>query len=424
MSDQRSTESQQVVDETTLIQNASSEPVRDHDLEEDATLIVSASGSQGSTVLPEVYNEGNRIVFRSRAKARYQHDMLLGRGGMGEVRLAYDQDIGRRVAVKRLLDEKNPHALARFIDEIRTVGSLEHPNIVPIHDVGVDANGSLFFVMKFVEGETLASIIKHLSEGVEEYHRRFPFEARLNLFTGLLRALQYAHNLGLLHRDIKPENIMVGRFGEVVLMDWGVARRARNELDLRAPAADFTLERAANETQDGTIMGTPRYMSPEQAAGETSEIDCRSDLYSAFIVLYELLTTCSYMETDLTTMESVFAARNRQPPKIHDPAFDSPHQPAVPADLRHFLRRGLAPAKEDRFADANEVIQQLERIRSGDCCMQCPLTFVKASNTRFERFMDSHPLVGIFAICIAAAACVTGLVAWGMWLTPLLLIFN
>src|SRR5690606_23290345 len=132
-------------------------------------------------------------------------------------------------AVKRLLDEDNPHAVARFIDEVRTVGSLEHPNIVPIHDVGVDEDGSLFFVMKYVEGETLASIIEKLAKGDRECHSRYNCEARLDVFTGRLRARQYAHGQGLVHRDIKPENLMIGRYGEVVVMDWGIAHAIRGQ---------------------------------------------------------------------------------------------------------------------------------------------------------------------------------------------------
>jgi serine/threonine-protein kinase len=335
---------------------------------------------------------------------------------MGEVRLALDQDIGRRVAVKRLIEEDNPLALARFVDEVRTIGNLEHPNIVPIHDVGVDADGSLFFVMKYVEGETLASIIGKLASGDEASHRRFPFEARLDLFAGLLRALQYAHDQGLVHRDVKPENIMVGQFGEVMLMDWGIARRNRSD----GPRVDRPpIGRAAGETLDGTIIGTPRYMSPEQAAGQVAELDGRSDLYSAFVVLYELLTTRSYIEPTARAIQSVAAARDRQPPKLTDPAFSNPHQDSVPGELRHFLRRGLAPCKEERFTDASDVIQELERIRSGACKVQCPLTFIKANSTRYGRFMDGHPALGLLAATLAVSACATGLFAWAMWLFQL-----
>lgn len=375
-------------------------------------------GTLGSTVLPEVSNQGNEWTFKPRAEVRYRTDTLLGRGGMGEVQLARDQDIGRQIAVKRLLDQKDPRALARFIDEVRTVGNLEHPNIVPIHDVGVDPDGSLFFVMKYVEGETLASIIKKLASGDEAYHRRYSFEARLDLFAGLLRALQYTHEQGLVHRDVKPENIMVGEFGEVVLMDWGIAHRMREQETLGNTGA---VERARDETLDGMIIGTPRYMSPEQAAGNTSELDGRSDLYSAFVVLYELLTTESYIDPGTGTMEAVRAARERQPPRGTEAVFNKPHQASVPSELRHFLRTGLAHAKEDRFENAEEVLRRLVRIRSGDCDVNCPLTLVKAANTRMERFMDRHPLIGLLLILAALASCGSGLFVWGRSLVATLM---
>ena len=220
------------------------------------------TGTVGRTSLPDVSRSGNQVTLTSRNEVRYRNESVLGRGGMGEVQLANDQDIGRRVAVKRLLDKKNPQSVARFIDEVRTVGKLEHPNIVPIHDVGVDADGSLFFVMKYVDGETLASIISRLHEGDREYHHRYGFEARLDLFSGLLRALQYAHEQGMLHRDVKPENIMVGHFGEVMLTDWGIARHVNHHqgssTDGAKPAGEKA--RAWGQTIDGAIAGTLGYM--------------------------------------------------------------------------------------------------------------------------------------------------------------------
>ncbi|PRQ04494.1 Serine/threonine-protein kinase PknD [Enhygromyxa salina] len=365
-----------------------------------------------ATVLPDVRSEGDKLIIVPRDQTRYQDDKLLGRGGMGEVKLAHDHDIGRKVAVKRLLDEDNPHAVARFIDEVRTVGSLEHPNIVPIHDVGVDDDGALFFVMKYVEGETLSSIIDKLAAGDAEYHKRYSFEARLDLFAGLLRALQYAHDRGLVHRDIKPENIMVGRFGEVMLMDWGIAHPIRSEAHRVNKAG---IERASTETVDGSVVGTPQYMSPEQAVGEVAELDGRSDLYSAFVVLYELLTLTPYIEPGKTAMQTVLAAQERQPPALVGPVYENPHQEAVPVELRHFMRQGLQPAKDARYPDAIEVIVTLEQIRSGDFAVACPITFMKVNNTRMERFMDRHPTASMWLAGMSALAFVGGVAGWFMW---------
>ncbi|PRP94862.1 serine/threonine-protein kinase [Enhygromyxa salina] len=366
-----------------------------------------------ATVLPDVRSEGDRLIIVPRDQTRYENDKLLGRGGMGEVKLAHDHDIGRKVAVKRLLDDTNPHAVARFIDEVRTVGSLEHPNIVPIHDVGVDEDGSLFFVMKYVEGETLSSIIQKLAAGDAAYHKRYGFEARLDLFAGLLRALQYAHSQGLVHRDVKPENIMVGRYGEVVLMDWGIAHPMRSQEQLGRNLA--ALDRASTETVDGAVVGTPQYMSPEQASGQVAELDGRSDLYSAFVVLYELLTLVPYVKLEPTAMQTVLAAEERSLVAGLDPNFDNPHQAAVPIELRHFLRDGLAHAKDQRFAGALEAIETLEHVRGGDFAVCCPVTFMKANNTKMGRFMDRHPGGSMMFATMSALAFLGGLAGWVMW---------
>jgi serine/threonine protein kinase len=395
---------------------------------------LSPNGSRSSwTVLPEIRSEGQQLVMVPRDKTRYETDKLLGRGGMGEVKLAQDHDIGRKVAVKRLLDERNPHAVARFIDEVRTVGSLEHPNIVPIHDVGVDEAGSLFFVMKYVEGETLAAIITKLAAGDAQYHARYGFEHRLDLFSGLLRALQYAHSQGLVHRDVKPENVMVGRYGEVILMDWGIAHAMRTAerlpgpdegLEDAAPSDALPVskpggtasERASMETVDGSIIGTPQYMSPEQALGEVAELDGRSDVYSAFVVLWELLTLTPYIPGGMSPMQTVLAVGEREFPSMVGAAFENHEvQGSVPIELRHFLRHGLQKRKDDRYGDADEVLFQLERVRAGDCAVECPITYMKAKNAKMMRMMDRHPSATMQLAFLSVLLFLGGVGGWVAW---------
>lgn len=162
-----------------------------------------------TTVLPLVELRGEQVELVRKSNARYETIKELGRGGMGEVSLVRDNDIGRTVALKRLNrpPSNDPSALLRFISEVRTVGQLEHPNIVPIHDVGLDENGNYYFVMKYVDGETLEHIIHKLADGDPYYHSRYPVEVRLEIFMGLLRALQYAHDQGIVHRDPAPPSI-------------------------------------------------------------------------------------------------------------------------------------------------------------------------------------------------------------------------
>ena len=184
-----------------------------------------AGGNARSTVLPRVEWEGPHPKVKPSERHRFEELGLLGEGGMGEVVLAQDHDIERTVALKRLPENCDLGRVLRFVEEIRTVGQLEHPNIVPVHDVGVDANGRYYFVMKHLRGETLESIIARLKAG--DAHSRFTMQVRLQVFLSILNALAYAHQQGFIHRDLKPANIMVGPYGEVTVMDWGLAKRIR-----------------------------------------------------------------------------------------------------------------------------------------------------------------------------------------------------
>src|SRR5215470_11562537 len=175
---------------------------------------VPPSAAARTTILPRIAGDGHGLRLSLESRSRYEPTKLLGAGGMGEVVLVRDQDIERKVAIKRVLSgHDDPATLARFVDEIRTVGRLEHPNIVPIHDVGVDELGRYFFVMKYVEGETLESIIAKLRAGDPAYLAKYSVEVRIELFLGILNALAYAHAQGIVHRDIKPANVMIGRYG-------------------------------------------------------------------------------------------------------------------------------------------------------------------------------------------------------------------
>ena len=236
-----------------------------------------------------------------RSLDRYEVVKPLGEGGMGEVSLVQDHDIDRQVAVKFLhSDIADPALVARFIEEIHTVGQLEHPNIVPIHDAGRDDAGRYFFVMKHIEGETLGTIIEKLREGDPAYLARYTFLERVEIFIAVLNALKFAQRKGFVHRDLKPANVMVGRSGEVVLMDWGLSKSVDPEHALPAPkpSAPETHQSSPRlvHTQMGSLMGTPAYMCPEQAAGRNDTVDARSDLYSACVLFHELMFLEHYLE--------------------------------------------------------------------------------------------------------------------------------
>jgi serine/threonine protein kinase len=326
----------------------------------------------GQTVLPRSHGApAGRSV-----SARFIPQRSLGKGASGEVISVLDQDIGRAVAVKRLrADRVSPAALDLLIEEIRTIGRLEHANIVPIHDVGRDADGSLYFIMREVRGETLEAIIARLRAGDPETHRKFGFERRLQIGVGVLEALAFAHAHGVVHRDVKPSNIMVGPYGEVYLLDWGIAR------SVAAHAG---------------VSGTPAYMSPEQAAGAPA--DPAADVYALCLVLQELMSLQPRFP-DVAGMGNLDAALARvrayRPTQaiLVKPPPAAAFQGAVPADLSWMLFDGLHPDPSRRYPSAQALLDRIARRAEGDIQVQCPFTLTHRLTGRALRFMDNHPVL-------------------------------
>ncbi|HEX6836291.1 MAG TPA: serine/threonine-protein kinase [Polyangia bacterium] len=348
-----------------------------------------------STVLPRIERGAGAARLVLEGKPRYQPLRHLGSGGQAEVTLARDHDIDRPVAVKRLLpDRSDDAAVLRFAEEIRTVGQLEHPNIVPIHDVGVDEKGQYFFIMKYVEGETLESIIARLREGDEGYRRRYTPEYRLQICGEILRGVEHAHELGILHRDLKPANIMVGSLGEVVIMDWGLSKRIGGEEPAR-PAATHSAsgdERARLfETQAGALLGTPAYMAPEQAAGHVDAIDARSDVYSLALMFYEFLSL-KHPRSHCTSVAEMVAATIDEPIDFATLLADFGRGGAQ-ATLAHFVRRGLERDPADRYPSVKAMRERLELVRDGRAPIQCHVTFTQRVLDGAARSANRHPWI-------------------------------
>lgn len=360
------------------------------------------------TVLPRVEMVGAEARVVREARERYVSENKLGEGGIGEVVGARDQDIGRRVAVKRLRQEvKCDATLLRFAEEIRTIGKLEHPNIVPVHDVGIDEKGDHYFVMKYVDGETLETIIERLAARDPAYSARYTIERRVEIFMALCEAASFAHAQGIIHRDIKPANVMVGAYGEVVLMDWGVAKLVGTPDPVAFEAvAPSSLPANGFSTQAGALVGTPFYMSPEQAQGKP--VDERSDVYALCLLFYELLTLQHPLE-DKQSLEDVIACVSTEPvPTVLQ--ISSCLGGPVPAELAHFVRRGLMKEPADRFQNVTAMLDRLRARAMGDIPVECPVTFMKSVTNKWTRFIDNHPFAAISFVSAGALGVITSLV--------------
>ncbi len=296
------------------------------------------------------------------SSGRYRAGEEIGRGGMGEVLVAHDRNLHREVALKRLSPAalRRETAIPRFVEEARVTARLDHPNIVAVHELGATDDGCPFFAMRRIAGESLSSIIKRLAAGDAEARRRYGLNRRAQIFLSVCNAVAYAHAQGVLHRDLKPQNVMVGAFGEVLVVDWGLAGLS-GTWDAGGDDAMATRTESGRLTREGTVMGTPGYMAPEQARSATEEIDQRSDVFGLGAILYELVALRPPRDgrTAAELIEQAIAGRTV-------PLADARSAGVlVPGALEAIVDKAMAHHRDDRYASVEELTGDIEAYLGG-----------------------------------------------------------
>jgi serine/threonine protein kinase len=312
------------------------------------------------------------------ADTKYRLLEELGRGGMGTVYLAEDTVLGRKVALKVVATvASDPPTAERMLREARIIARLEHPGIVPVHDAGALPDGRIFYAMKRVEGKRLDELAAGAS-----------LPDRLRIFERVCEAVAFAHAHGVLHRDLKPENVMVGNFGEVLVMDWGVAKI----LDVagEGPAAAGG-DASPSETAEGTVVGTLSYMAPEQAEARAERISRATDVYALGALLYFLLTRRAPFEG--AAAESRLrgdAAAAAEPPRRLDPS--------IPRPLEAIAIRAMAAEPGERYGSAEALAAEVSRFLDGERVLAYRESLRERATRIFSRYRTPILLVAAYLV--------------------------
>ena len=387
---------------------------------------------------------------------KYDVGAVFAKGGMGQILSARETAIGRTVAMKVMFDGHSREELLRFLEEAKITGQLEHPNIVPVHELSVDEKKRVFYTMKFVKGVTLKKVLDQLRSGDAEAIAKYTLSELLTVFQKVCDAVAFAHSNRVIHRDLKPENIMLGGFGEVLVMDWGLAKvlgrgpgassgasvtmSTNREYAVRvsekssgdggaakplpsktqateatvayappavSPAQSLARHSADLRTQMGSVMGTPHYMSPEQARGDVDALDQRSDIYALGVILYELLALRRPAPGSglVEVLGSVISGKVEPLPKTSRALMHLPGR-RVPESLAAVAMKALSLAPEKRYATVVALQADITQYQHGFATGAEHAGLVKQVALLVKRNK------GVFATAFAAWFIITTLLAW------------
>jgi eukaryotic-like serine/threonine-protein kinase len=376
------------------------------DPEVDASLAL--LGDLASTHIAADTSQANRFFTEHPGVQRFHVLRPLASGGLGEVFVARDQELHREVALKLIQEQHagDPRSRTRFQFEAQITGRLEHPGVIPVYGLGVDERGRAYYAMRFVRGESLKDSIarfhRETGQTREAGERSLAFRELLSRFVDVCNTMAYAHGRGILHRDLKPANIMLGPYGETLVVDWGLAKAA-GSADGEPSTRDRTLElfRASDggATEPGSWLGTPSYMSPEQAAGQIDQLGPASDVYSLGATLYNLLTgKIAFDDRDVFTLLGKIRAGDFPPPRSVDPTID-------PA-LESVCKKAMALSPADRYASCRALADDVKRWAADE-----PVSSWRESIRDRARRWAKRNRTAVAAAAVAVVAAVIGLSA-------------
>lgn len=305
-----------------------------------------------------------RSVHRDNETSKYKFQGKLISGGMGAILEVIDQDLHRPTAMKVIKPsfKNEEHAIIEFIREAKITAMLEHPNIIPVHELGLSDETGLYFTMKLMKGEPLNHILKEIKKENADYLEKYSMYSLLNIFRKICDAVDFAHSKNIIHRDIKPHNVIVGRYGEVLLMDWGLARYIGDLHREADPAQRDTLKEICALTGEGRniIQGSPAYMAPEQTRGESLELDKKTDIFLLAATLYHILT----LEAPYTgkNLKEVLQKANRR--DLMEPQKRNPDR-HIPDELCRIVMKASELKKEDRYDSVQTLINDIDDVIAG-----------------------------------------------------------
>ena len=353
--------------------------------------LLAEKGVKGGITLSKGFETTVSALLSSNKGLKYKIGDVLAKGGMGVILDAKDLNCRRKVAMKVLSEEHRNSAdqMLRFIVEAQICAQLEHPSIVPVYELSVDASGSVFYTMKLVRGVTLVDILIEIKKNNKEYIEEYPLIRLLNIFLRVCDAIAFAHSKNVVHRDLKPENVMIGDYGEVLVMDWGLAKILDPEAQKKGKGAEGSDDDSNDSTEFddsidslltdgkfsdsmktmyGQVMGTPGFMPPEQALGKVEDIDIRSDVYALGGILYNILALQPSV-TGLSIKQLIrkIVKGDIQSPSLFNRENEYPHCPGkkIPEPLSAIAMKALSSHPGDRYQNLRELQIDVEKYLGG-----------------------------------------------------------